>query len=294
MTCCEATSSAVFDGFALVCGAHPAQPTPARIASSKKKRAAHRLSAAVCVRCLQTSCIAFRPLKIFFSSFQCRTCAVDLLRQRSSTCRSVAHPISSNCSAQSRLCGFPGRLATKVDRPVVQCTCSHRRSTCAKLFQCLHASVQICRCKLAVALPSDTCPVQLSGGACTVPKDEDRDRLVCDHSPQNSPRIFSDSCSSPIPFSPRLRRLILERSQALRVHIIDTRNCFNLCQVDSSRWYTQIIGPRILASWLHHHNDDSSGDVNTDDLETWWEPHLCGSACHDEPHDGNRQIELSG
>ena len=42
------------------------------------------------------------------------------------------------------------------------------------------------RCKLAVALASDMCPVQLSGGAFAVPKDEGRDRLMCDRRPQNS------------------------------------------------------------------------------------------------------------
>ena len=103
------------------------------------------------------------------------------------------------------------------------------------------------RCKLAVALPSDTCSVALSGGAFAVPKDEGLDRLTCDRRPQNSQessviRVF-------LPFCPRLRRLILERSQALGVHTNDTRNCFHLYQVDSSRWHTQVIGPRIPESW---------------------------------------------
>ena len=66
------------------------------------------------------------------------------------------------------------------------------------------------------------------------------------------------------------------RSRALGAHIIDTRNGFYLYQVDSSRWHAQIIGPRIPASWLHRLDDESSDDVNTDDLETWWEPDLCG------------------
>ena len=102
------------------------------------------------------------------------------------------------------------------------------------------------RCKLPVALPSDTCPVQLAGGAFAVPKDEAGDRLICDRRPQNS-----------------------QKSSVYRVLAsVDTRNCFYLYQVDSSRWHTQVIGPRIPASWLHHLDDDSYDDVNDDDLET--------------------------
>ena len=92
-----------------------------------------------------------------------------------------------------------------------------------------------------------------------MPKDEARDRLICDGRLQTSS-----------PFCPRLRRLILERSQALGVHIVDTRNCFYLNQVDSSRWHTQVIGPRIPASRLHHFDDGTCDDISDDDLETWW------------------------
>ena len=73
-----------------------------------------------------------------------------------------------------------------------------------------------------------------------------------------------------LPFCPRLRRLILERSQALGVHIVDTRNCFYLYQVDRSRWNTKVIGPRIPASWLHHIDDETHDDISDDELETWW------------------------
>ena len=97
-----------------------------------------------------------------------------------------------------------------------------------------------------------------------------------------------------LPFCPRLRRLILDRSQALGVRVIDTRNCFYLYQVDSSRWHTQVIGPRIPVSWLHHLDDPSWDDVNSDDLETWWEPDLRQSTHADEPHDDFRQIAIVG
>ena len=54
-------------------------------------------------------------------------------------------------------------------------------------------------CKLAVALPSDTAPVQLAAGAFAVPKDKDRDRLICDRRLQNSQESAVsrvESCSS--------------------------------------------------------------------------------------------------
>ena len=44
------------------------------------------------------------------------------------------------------------------------------------------------RHKLAVALPSDTCPVKLSGGAFAVPKDLDRELLIAGHRTVKSPR----------------------------------------------------------------------------------------------------------
>ena len=91
-----------------------------------------------------------------------------------------------------------------------------------------------------------------------------------------------------------MRRLILQRSQALGVHIIDTRNCFYLYQVDGSGWHTQVIGPRIPASWLHHIDDDTCDDVNNDDLENWWEPDLRQSSDDAEPHVGYRQMAIVG
>ena len=148
------------------------------------------------------------------------------------------------------------------------------------------------RCKLAVALPSDTCSPLLSGGAFAVRKDAGRDRLICDRRPQNSQEAAVSRVL--LPFCPRLRRLILDRSHALGVHIIDTRNCFYVYQVDPSRWHTQVIGPRIPVSWLHNLDDDALDEISDDDLETWWEPDLRHSPHADEPHDDFRQIAIVG
>ena len=55
---------------------------------------------------------------------------------------SVAHHIT-NRTDRSRLCRFSGRLSTKVDRAVIQCSRSHRGAFCSKLLQCLYASEEI-------------------------------------------------------------------------------------------------------------------------------------------------------
>ena len=211
-----------------------------------------------------------------FSSFQCRACAVDV-RRFCSTYRCVAHQISTYCSAGSFLCRFSERLATKVHGSVRQYPRSHRRAHRTELLQWRSMVRRMVRCKL----PGDTCTVHLSGGAFVLFKDEARDRLICDRRPQNS----QESAVSRVllPFCPRLRCLILQRSEALGVHIVDTRNCFYLYQVDSPRWHTQVIGPRTPASWLHHIDDDTCDDICDDNLETWWEADLRHSSDIDEP-----------
>ena len=145
------------------------------------------------------------------------------------------------------------------------------------------------RCKLAVALPSDAEPVRVAAGAFALPKD--RDRLICDRRPQNS----QDSAVNRVllPFCPRLRRLILQRSQALGVHIFDTR-AFPYIKV------TGLVGTHgswVLPSppsWLHHIEDDTNDDIGDDNLGTWWEADLRQSSDNDEPYDGYRQIAIVG
>ena len=235
------------------------------------------------------------PLSLNYGSLQFS--AGPAQWQRPSTCRSVACSFCTDCAARSRLCRVSGRLATKVDRSFFEVTSSHRGAHRAKLFlfnvsmsQWRSVVRRMVRCKLAVALPSDTCCVQLSGGAFAVPKEEARDRLICDRRPQNIQESAVNRML--LPFCPRLRLLILQRSEALGVHIIDTRNCFYLYQVDSSHWHRQVIEPWILASWLHHIDDDTFDDASNADLETWWEPDLRQSSDNDEPHDGHRQIAI--
>ena len=173
---------------------------------------------------------------------------MELRRRSTATCRSVAYSI---CTNRSRLCRslddwLPKSIAQPFNSPAAIAPSFFNVS----MHQWRSVVRRTVRCKLAVALPSDTCLVQLSGGAFGVPKDDARDRLICDRRPQNSQesavsRVLLPSC-------PRLRCLILQRSQALGVHVVDTRNCFHLYQVDRSRWHAQVIGPRTPASRLHH------------------------------------------
>ena len=128
------------------------------------------------------------------------------------------------------------------------------------------------RCGLATSLPADACPPVLSGGVFAVAKDSTRDRVICDRRPQNSQEGSVGRVL--LPFCPRLRRLILHRSCALGVHIVDTRNCFYLYEVDPARWHTQVVGPRIPASWLHDVFDESLDSLPADSLDAWWESDL--------------------
>ena len=97
-----------------------------------------------------------------------------------------------------------------------------------------------------------------------------------------------------LPFCPRLRRLILHRSCALGVHIIDTRNCFYLYEVDPARWHTQVIGPRIPPSWLHDVFDESLDSLPADSVDAWWESDLRNTPEALEPPDDFRQLAITG
>ena len=101
----------------------------------------------------------------------------------------------------------------------------------------------------------------------SVAKNETRDRLNSQGHPVT--RVL-------LPFCPRLRRFVF--------HIIDTRMCFYLYQVDNSRWHTPL--------GLHHIDDETCDDVNNDDLESWWD--LRQSPENEKTHDGYGQIAIVG
>ena len=128
-------------------------------------------------------------------------------------------------------------------------------------------------------------------GVFAVTKDSTRDRLICDRRPQNSQEGSVGRVL--FPFCPRLRRLILHRSCALGVHIVDTPNCFYLYEVDPARWHTQVVGPRIPASWLHGVFDESLDSLPADSLDAWWESDLRNTPGGPEASDDYRQLAIT-
>ena len=66
-----------------------------------------------------------------------------------------------------------------------------------------------------------------------------------------------------------------------------------------SRHFVPVCGsaakdPSHDMAWLHHLDDDSWDDLDSDYLETWWETDLCRSTGDDEPADGYRQFAVVG
>ena len=297
MTCCEATSSAVFDGCRQVVSACLRRISGAVYLRQLASRAAEE---ACCtsplefsrdkrgrLRELLANIVNRIPPSLDFGSLQFSAgpahWSYDGGPQRpAGALRIQSARIAPDPACVVSLDDWPLKsIAHSVNSPAA--TGEPNAPSFFKVSMSQWRSVvrRMVRCKWAVALPSDTWPVQLSGGAFAVPKDADRDRLICDRRPQNSqePAV---SCVL-LPFCPRLRRLILQQSQALGVHI-----------VDRSHWHTQVTGPRIPASWLHHIEDDTCNDTSQDVLELWWEPDLRQSSGSDEPHDGHRQSAAVG
>ena len=66
-------------------------------------------------------------------------------------------------------------------------------------------------------------PSHFSGGAFSVPKDLDRDRIIGDRRPRNgTERLIG---KSHLPWAPRLRRLILPSDCVIRIHFRDVSDC---------------------------------------------------------------------
>ena len=59
-----------------------------------------------------------------------------------------------------------------------------------------------------------------------------------------------------LPFYPRLRPIILGRTETVQISYRATKDCFYLCEIPPSRVATQTIGPRVLRSWLDHLADE--------------------------------------
>ena len=107
---------------------------------------------------------------------------------------------------------------------------------------------------------------RLVSGAFAVAKDESRDSFIGDRRPLNSRERSIGRAH--LPYCPRLRRMILGKSETVQITICDTKDCFYLYEVPPSRVARQVIGPRIHRSWLEHLNDENWDVVDTGEIES--------------------------
>ena len=155
MTCCIATSSAVFDGCRqVVCACLKRSQGgvyPSSLRGPQLNRAVRRFSIfRGQARPLAGDLREHRELhstfsKFWFATLQCRTCAMELRWDLSSSCRSITHPNSTHCFAGSCVCHNAGRLVSLVDCSVIQCSRYARSAEFIKLFQRFYASVELRR-----------------------------------------------------------------------------------------------------------------------------------------------------
>ena len=126
---------------------------------------------------------------------------------------------------------------------------------------------RLLRCKLASVLPTSSLDSRLASGAFAVAKGENRDRFIGDRRSLNS-RERSIGRTQ-LPYCPRLRRMILEKSVTVQITYGDIKDCFYLYEVPPSRVTKQVIGLRILRSWPEHLGDEHLDVVDTDEIESW-------------------------
>ena len=190
MTCCVAPSSAVFDGCRqVVCAClrrHRAQSTSGRI-TGRKGSMLYFAS-----RFLGDKRSRLREI---FANIVNR---IPLFPNFGSLQFSAGPSQWSYDATGTRPAGASARIAlpdpacvVSVDdwspKSIAQSLNAPARSACFTKFfndsmhQWRSVVRRMVRCKLAGALPSDTAPERLAAGALAVPKDEDRDRFICDH-----------------------------------------------------------------------------------------------------------------
>ena len=72
-----------------------------------------------------------------------------------------------------------------------------------------------------------------------------------------------------LPYCPRLRRIILDKSETVQITIRDTKHSFNLYEVPPSRVTKHVIGLCIPQSWPEHLGDENWDIVDTNEIESW-------------------------
>ena len=99
----------------------------------------------------------------------------------------------------------------------------------------------------------------LFGGAFSVPEDLDRDRVIGDRRPRNGTERLIGKCH--LPWSQRLRRLMLPSDCVIRIHFRDISDCYYAYSVDEERLQRQVLGPRVPVSWFSGNLEDASLDL---------------------------------
>ena len=124
------------------------------------------------------------------------------------------------------------------------------------------------RCKLACILPPSSLDPRLGSGAGDRPPLNSRERSIG---------------RAHLPYCPRLRRMILERSETVQITLRDTKDGFYLYEVPPSRAARQVIGPRIPRSWLERLDGASMDVVEPDEIESWVSQDLLKTCASVEP-----------
>ena len=147
--------------------------------------------------------------------------------------------------------------------------------------QCRACGRRMLRCKLACVLPPSSFDPRLASGAFAVSKDEDRDRFIGYRRPLNGRERSIGRAH--LPYCPRLRRMILEKSETVQIANRDTKDFFFLYEVLPSRVTKRVIGLRIPRSWLGHLDDENRSGVDTDEIEGWLSQDLLKTCTSVEP-----------
>ena len=103
---------------------------------------------------------------------------------------------------------------------------------------------------------------RVASGAFAVAKDEIRDTSSETDGPLNS--LERSIRRTHVLCCPRLRRMILGKSETVLITVRDTKDCFFLYEVPPSRVVRQVIG----RGWLEHLDDESFDVIDTGEIES--------------------------
>ena len=96
------------------------------------------------------------------------------------------------------------------------------------------------RCKLACVLPPSSVDSTSASGAFAVAKNENRDRFIGERHRLNC--CERSMGLAQLPCCPRLRRMILDKSETVQISFGHTKDCFYLYEVPPPRVTKQVIG----------------------------------------------------